>query len=319
MHVSVLSSGPLSRPALDALFGRESITNTPLLDVIYVTNTSHDISLAGLRFCPNLDAVCRIADDAVPGTRTAVVSLRDAGLIPTGAWGWLDDEALAQAVARTYRHARGTGAVAAAQQQWTQCRGAQRETAAVLPLTEEPIELHVLEPDGDGGQVSRHALRWIEDTDRREPEGFVVAGVDHADAAPGVLDAVRSADVVVLPPMSPILDMAGFLAVRGIRDALRGTSARVVALSPIGLDGHRPAGVDAASWRLTGATASSATLARLYADFVDALVIDDAEAPTRYPSSLTVTRAPMRAALAGDVDAAARLRAVVLGDAALLS
>ena len=134
-----------------------------------------------------------------------------------------------------------------------------------------------------------------------------------------MLDAVRSADVVVLPPMSPILDMAGFLAVRGIRDALRGTSARVVALSPIGLDGHRPAGVDAASWRLTGATASSATLARLYADFVDALVIDDAEAPTRYPSSLTVTRAPMRAALAGDVDAAARLRAVVLGDAALLS
>ena len=100
MHVSVLSSGPLSRPALDALFGRESITNTPLLDVIYVTNTSHDISLAGLRFCPNLDAVCRISDDAVPGTRTAVVSLRDAGLIPTGAWGWLDDEALAQAVAR---------------------------------------------------------------------------------------------------------------------------------------------------------------------------------------------------------------------------
>ena len=48
--------------------------------------------------------------------------------------------------------------------------------------------------------------------------------------------------------MSPILDMAGFLAVRGIRDALRGTSARVVALSPIGLDGHRPAGVDAATF-----------------------------------------------------------------------
>lgn len=275
-----------------------------------ITNSTHDISLAGLRFCPDLDAACQIVNTHGRETGQGIHVLRRAGLIPTGEWDWLDDVTVAQAVTRSYRLARGATLAEAAARQLDDATGG---PSRVLPLTDEPIELHAVEPDGDGGRMSRHALRWIEDPSRREPESFVVAGVEGVGAAPGVLDALRSADAVLVPPMSPVLDMAGFLAVDGVRDALRGTSARVVALSPVGLEHGYPEEVDAASWRLTGAAHASTALADLYGDFVDVLVIDEAEAPARYPSSLTVTRAPLRAALTGDAEAAARLRAVVLG------
>nr|WP_257907350.1 2-phospho-L-lactate transferase CofD family protein [Janibacter limosus] len=68
---------------------------------------------------------------------------------------------------------------------------------------------------------------------RRSPATrFIVAGMDRATAAPGVLDALREADVVVLAPADPVLSIGIVLGVAGVRDALRGTSAPIVGVTP---------------------------------------------------------------------------------------
>ena len=274
--------------------------------MICITNSTHDISVAGLRFWPDLDALRTAAQAA--GGATVLAELQRQGVAPSGPWQGFDDAAVAAAIARGVRLARGADAV--------QCAAAQSSDLAVtvLPLTQEPIELHVVEEDGAGARQSRHVLRWLNDTGRRAPEGFVVAGLDQAGPAPGVLDALRSSDIVVLPPMSPVLDASGMLAVPGVRDALRGTNARVVAMSPVALadaSPHRSA--DDAAWAQAGLEPFSPTLARLYADFLDTLVIDESEPPRTYPARLRVTRAPLRSALLeGDGAAFGALRTAVL-------
>ena len=60
---------------------------------------------------------------------------------------------------------------------------------------------------------------------------FVVAGMDQAVAAPGVLDAIRTADLVVLPPSNPVVSIGIILGVPGVRDSLRGSRAPVVGVS----------------------------------------------------------------------------------------
>lgn len=230
---------------------------------------------------------------AVTCSSLVLDSLRRDGLVPSGDWA-LDDTNVAAAIARVYRMGLGQTALECATAQAAQASG------VALPLTQDPVELHVVEVGSDGGRSSRHAARWIADPDRPAPEGFAVVGMESTTVTPGVLDAVRSADLVVLPPMSPVLDAAGFLAAEGLRDALRGTAARVVVMSPVGLHDGRPAGAEEAAWQLTGQPAASTSLARLYSDFADVLLIDDSEPAGRYPASLRVARVPLAGALAGD-------------------
>lgn len=318
MQVAVLSSGPLAPSALHALFPPEQVNDTRLSGVIYITNSSHDISVSGLRFAPDLDAAAAALAGGAPTAGTSRVHelLAAWGLAPHGAWPQLNDDAVAAAIARTYRYARGESAVEAASAQLAGVLDADASSTSMrrelLPVTEVPVEMHVVEHLDDGERSGRHVMRWVANAERGTPEGFVLAGLDQASASPGVLDAIRSSDVVVILPMSPVLDAAGLLAVPGVRDALRGTTAPVVVLSPVGLAGGYPETVDSASWQQAGLTVASSSLARLYADFTDRLVIDDGEPAATYPARLDVRRAPLAAALAGDVAAASALRDVVL-------
>lgn len=318
MQVAVLSSGPFAPSALHALFPFEPVNDTRIDSVIYITNSSHDISVSGLRFAPDLDAATAVLAGDAPTVGTSRVHdlLAAWGLAPHGAWPQLNDAAVAAAIARTYRYARGESAVEAAAAQLAAALDGGTPSAAprreLLPVTEVPVELHVVEQLDDGERSGRHVMRWVADAERGTPEGFVLAGLDQASASPGVLDGIRSSDVVVILPMSPVLDAAGLLAVPGVRDALRGTTAPVVVLSPVGLAGGYPPNVDGASWQQAGLPVASPSLARLYADFTDRLVIDDGEPAATYPGRLDVRRAPLAAALAGDAPAGSALRDVVL-------
>ena len=142
-----------------------------------------------------------------------------------------------------------------------------------------------------------------------KPAGLAVQGgsgvARHVD---GMLDALRSSDVVVLTPMSPVLDGPGLLGVPGVRDALRGTAARVVVMSPVGLPTSRDGDAERSAWSQAGLEMTSAQVAKLYADFADVLLIDEDEAQGSYPGRLNVTRAPLARALVGDVEAARELR-----------
>ena len=131
-----------------------------------------------------------------------------------------------------------------------------------------------------------------------------VLGVDFLGAAsakpsPGVIDALLDSKVVVVCPSNPIVSIGTILSVDGIRDALRRTDARVVAVSPI-VAGAPLKGPADKMLRGLGLEVSAYGVAKLYSDFLDAMVIDvrDAAQKDRIEQldlGVTVTNTVMKA------------------------
>jgi LPPG:FO 2-phospho-L-lactate transferase len=111
--------------------------------------------------------------------------------------------------------------------------------------------------------------RWYQDP----VESVRFAGASDAEPAPGVIEAIRSADIVLLAPSNPVTSIGPILAVPGIRTALLESRARIVAVSPIvgGAAVSGPAGVLLAA---QGFAVSIAGVADFYRDFLDVLVVD---------------------------------------------
>ena len=144
----------------------------------------------------------------------------------------------------------------------------------LLPMTDTPVETHVVvEQDGQSRAIHFQEW-WVRHRAELAAERFVVAGLDRAAPAPGVLEAIREADVVLLAPSTPVVSIGLILGVPGVRDALRGTRAPVVGVSP--LVGGRPVrGHADVCLRTIGVEESSAGVAGLYADFLDGWLVDE--------------------------------------------
>ena len=115
---------------------------------------------------------------------------------------------------------------------------------------------------------------------------------------------MRSADVVVLPPSNPVVSIGIILGVPGVRDALRGSQAPVVGVSPL-ISGRPVRGHADACLSAIGVESTSAAVAGLYADFLDGWLVDPADAGVRVRGVETAVHPePL---LMTDVDAAARM------------
>ena len=102
-------------------------------------------------------------------------------------------------------------------------------------MSDTPVETHVVVDEGDGtGPRAIHFQEWWVRMRAAVPaQRFVAVGMDRAAPGPGVLDAIREADVILLPPSNPVVSIGIILGVPGVRDALRGTRAPVVGVSPL--------------------------------------------------------------------------------------
>jgi len=170
----------------------------------------------------------------------------------------------------------------------------------LLPMTDTPVETHVVVDDGGDQRAIHFQEWWVRHRAALPAERFVVAGLDRATPAPGVLDAIREADLVVLPPSNPVVSIGIILGVPGVRDALRGTRAPVVGVSP--LVGGRPVrGHADVCLRTIGVEESSAGVAGLYSDFLDGWLVDEDD-PMPDRRGLEVVRRPL---LMSSVEAAA--------------
>jgi len=107
---------------------------------------------------------------------------------------------------------------------------------------------------------------------------FVAVGMDRAAAAPGVLDAIREADIIIVPPSNPVVSIGIILGVPGVRDALRGSAAPVVGVSPL-ISGAPVRGHADACLSAIGVESTTQAVAGLYADFLDGWLIDNADTP----------------------------------------
>ncbi len=147
--------------------------------------------------------------------------------------------------------------------------------ARILPMSNSRVETRVGTPIGELSFEEYFVQRWYQDP----VESIRFAGAADAEPAPGVIEAILSADVVVLAPSNPITSIGPILAVPGLRDALQKTKGRIAAVSPI-VGGEAVAGPAGILMTSQGLPVSIAGVAEAYHDFLDVLVVDvrDAQA-----------------------------------------
>jgi LPPG:FO 2-phospho-L-lactate transferase len=215
------------------------LKRVPDLDVTVVTNTADDLWIHGLKVCPDLDTVMYTLGGGIDVDRgwgrtdeswRVKEELAAYGVEPT--WFGLGDRDLATHLVRTQMLEAGyplSAVTAALCRRWD-------PGVTILPMTDDRVETHVL-IDDDTEPSGRRAVHFQEYWVRLRAEvparGVVPVGLDRSAPAPGVLEAIADADVVVVPPSNPVVSVGTILGVPGVRDALRSATAPVVGLSPI--------------------------------------------------------------------------------------
>ena len=208
--------------------------------VTVVVNTGDDMWLDGLRICPDLDTVMYTLGEGIneeQGWGRRGESRRTSEEIAAYGRGWswftLGDLDLATHIVRT--DLLRTGSTLSEATEFL-CRRWQ-PGARLLPMSDDPVETHVrLATDVDehlAGDLIHFEEWWVRYRAHIEVTEFVQVGLSSARAAPGVVESITGADLVILPPSNPVVSVGTILAVAGVTAALRATAARVVGVSPI--------------------------------------------------------------------------------------
>ena len=247
----------------------------PFSDVTIVSNVGDDTEFFGLHVSPDIDIVlyhlAGIADEERGfGVRDDTFHTLDAlSRFGYDTWFRLGDRDLATCLTRTHLLRRGL-TLAEATAEIARALGV---PAAIIPATNDRLRTKVRTDAGLLDFQEFFVKRRAGDPVRE----VVFDGADSAGPADGVQEAIAAADAVLITPSNPLISIAPILAVPGLRDALRGTQAKIVAVSPI-VGGAAIKGPAARMLRDQGLEASAVTIARLYADFLDAIVIDSVDA-----------------------------------------
>ncbi|WP_109774933.1 2-phospho-L-lactate transferase [Quadrisphaera granulorum] len=249
--------------------------------VIAVVNTGDDATMHGLRITPDLDTVMYTLGGAVHeeqgwGRRNEshVVSSELAAYGTGPDWFTLGDRDLGTHVFRTQLLGEGlplSRVVERLCERWLPDPGEGKPSVRLLPMSDDDVETHVHLADG---RTVHFQEWWVRLRASVPATGFRQVGVDAAKPAPGVLEALRDADAVLLPPSNPVVSIGTVLGVPGVREALRDGGAPVVGVSPI-LGGKVVRGMADACLSAIGVETSALGVAGLYADLLDAWLVDD--------------------------------------------
>jgi LPPG:FO 2-phospho-L-lactate transferase len=205
-------------------------------DITAIVNTGDDVTLHGLRICPDLDSVMYTLGDGIDpdrgwGRDKETWRIKDE-LATYGAepsWFGLGDLDIATHLVRTRMLDAGfplSDVTAALCKRW-------QPGVTLLPMTDERCETHVI-VDVDGVRKAIHFQEWwIKHRAAVPAQAFVQIGVDDARPAPGVVEAITGADALLVAPSNPVVSIGTILAVPGIREAVAGAAAKVIGLSPI--------------------------------------------------------------------------------------
>lgn len=273
--ITVLTGGTGGAKFVDGL--RQAVSPEELTIVV---NTGDDLLWWGLYVSPDIDSITYVLAGLLSKERGWGVKgdtfqcLQAMGQLGQPIWFHTGDRDLAVHLLRSQLLAQGR----TLSETTREIADRLDVKARILPMTDSRVETRVMTPVGELSFEEYFVQRWYQDP----VESVRFAGAADAEPAPGVLDAIRSASIVLLAPSNPVTSIGPILAVPGIREALRQTSGVVAAVSPIvgGAAVSGPAGILMAS---QGLPVSIEGIAQAYADFLDVLIVDnkDAEAAER--------------------------------------
>jgi LPPG:FO 2-phospho-L-lactate transferase len=270
------------------LLGLYRVMDPSLLTI--VVNTGDDIVLHGLKISPDLDIVtytlAGVVDPAKGwGLRGETFhALKHLAAYGRPNWFNLGDRDLATHIHRTAMLAEGKTLSQAA----GSIRTALRVKSRILPMSDDPIPTMI-----DSNEGPLHFQEYLVKR-RTEPivNGIRFAGVASAKPAPGVLEAIRDADRIIVCPSNPLISIGPILAVPGIREQLQTHKEKVFAVCPI-VGGKSLKGPSDKMLAQLGYKPTALSVAELYADFTGTFVID----PADKPQSAAISALSMRVAI----------------------
>jgi LPPG:FO 2-phospho-L-lactate transferase len=270
VRVAVLSGG-----VGGARFLRGVVDVVDPAGVTAIVNVGDDLEVLGLSVSPDLDSVlyslAGLADEErgwgrADETWNALATVDELG---GEAWFRLGDRDLGLHVVRT-QSLRAGAPLSAVTARLAAALGLE---TAILPATDEPLRTWLDTPNG-----SFDFQHWFVARAHRDPVDRVrFEGAAAARPAPGVLEALHDAELILIAPSNPHVSIGPILAVERIRSALERRRVPCVAVSPLigGRAVKGPAG--AMLQRLEGGT-TAAHVAQCYSGLIDALVIDETDA-----------------------------------------
>lgn len=321
MHIVVLAGGiggARFLAGVRAVAERRTAAGDPTT-VTAIVNVGDDVTMHGLRICPDLDSVMYTLAGAADTERgwgregeTWVIKAELAayGVEPT--WFGLGDKDVATHLVRTRLLAAGhplSTATAILCERW-------RTGITLLPASDDRLETHVVvggdapapsgkapaqsgdapAPSGNasaaGSEVEpERAIHfqewWVRHRAGLPARRFVFVGAESTKPAAGVLDAISTADIILVAPSNPVVSIAPILAVGGLRDALTGAPAKIVGYSPI-IGGSPVRGMADKCLAAISVEVSAEGVGGLYGarsdgGLLDAWLVDDSDAGTSVP------------------------------------
>ena len=269
-RVAVLAGGVGAARFLDGL-----VRVMPPQDITAIVNVGDDMEWAGLHIAPDLDTVMYTLSGlvnpemgwGVANDRRRVLDRLDS--LGGPAWFLIGDDDLATHLFRTHRLREGAPLSTVTAEL---CRAVGIE-CRVTPVTDDRLRTVVQTSDGELAFQDYFVRRRAADP----VHGLRFDGAESSAPAPGVIEALRSADAIVIAPSNPFLSIDPLLVVPGVREALTESSAPVVAISPI-IGGAAVKGPAADILASLGHDVSAIGVARLYAELADVFILDEQDA-----------------------------------------
>ena len=263
-----------------ARFLRGLLAAEPAAQVTVIGNVGDDITLHGLRVCPDLDTVMYTLGGGIhegqgwgraDETFSVARELAEYGVGPD--WFTLGDRDIATHLVRTQMLDAGyplSAVTEALCSRW-------KPGVKLLPATDDRAETHVVVSDDEGRRAVHFQEYWVR-LHAPAAESIAFVGAEQAKPAPGVLEAIAQADVVLFPPSNPVVSIGAILAVPEIREAVAASGAPVVGLSPI-VGGAPVRGMADKVLAAVGVETSAAAVAEYYgADLLDGWLIHEGDA-----------------------------------------
>ncbi|MFJ3642370.1 2-phospho-L-lactate transferase [Streptomyces sp. NPDC090108] len=290
----------------------------PDAEITVIGNTGDDIHLFGLKVCPDLDTVMYTLGGGIDeeqgwGRKDETFRVKEElaayGVGPE--WFGLGDRDFATHIVRTQMLGAGfplSAVTEALCDRW-------KPGVRLLPMTDDRVETHVAVtlPAGDGsaGGTERRVVHfqeyWVRLRASVPAEAIVPVGAEQSKPAPGVLEAIAEADVILFPPSNPVVSVGTILAVPGIREAVAEAGVPVVGLSPIVGDAPVRGMADKVLAAVGVESTAAAVAAHYGSGLLDGWLVDtvDADAVGRVEAAGIRCRAvPL---MMTDVDATARM------------